>query len=157
MVLITFLIKFRLSFFSLAVFDLAPWLIWRIMSPLANNFLMLLLLVIALTRFWQFCSSKTFFPFNCERKLIICYSAIYYSWTSGSGIKTIFLGYFWCAWTLYWLRIRIKTAPLGFNRFWYGLLWSFGFGFFRASRIRTCSFTAACSCIYVSNFGVSIS
>ena len=97
------------------------------------------------------CPGKTFFPFNCERKLIICYSAIYYSWVSGSGIKTILLGYFWCAWILYWLRIRITTAP-----FRYGLLWGFGFGFFRASRIRTCSFTTVCSWICISNFGLSI-
>ena len=71
------------------------------------------------------CPGKTFVSFNCERKLVICYSAIYYSWTSGSQVKTIFLGYFWCVWTLYWLRIKIRTVPLGFNRFWFGHLWSF--------------------------------
>ena len=82
------------------------------------------------------CPGKTFFPFNCERKLVICYSAIYYSWTSGSGVKTIFLGYFWRVWTPYWLRIRIRTVPLGFNRYWYRQLWSFklrfGYRVFRA-------------------------
>ena len=100
---------------------------------------------------------KTFSPFNCEKKLVICYSAIYYCWTS--GVKTIFRRYFWRVWTPYWLRIRIRTVPLGFNRFWYVHLWSFrlrfGYRVFRASGIRTCSFTTDCSCICISNFGLS--
>ena len=33
------------------------------------------------------CPSKMFSPFNCERKLVICYSAIYYSQTSGSRLE----------------------------------------------------------------------
>ena len=106
------------------------------------------------------CPGKTFFPFNCERKLVICYSAIYYSWTSGYRVKTIFLGYFWHVWTPYSLRIRIRTVLLGFNRFWHGHLWSFRLRFrcrvFRASRIRACSFTKVCSCICISNFGLSV-
>ena len=105
------------------------------------------------------CPSKMFSPFNCERKLVICYSAIYYSQTSGSRVKTIFLGYFWRIWTLYWVRIRIGTVPLCFNRFWYRHLWSFrlrfGYRVFRAIWIRTCGFNAVCSCICISNFGLS--
>ena len=37
------------------------------------------------------CPGKTLFPFNCERN-VICYSAIYYSWTSGYGEKLFSLG-----------------------------------------------------------------
>ena len=103
---------------------------------------------------------KTFFPFNCERKLVICYSAIYYSWTYNSRVEATFLGYFWHVLTPYWLRVRIRTVLLGFIRFWYGHLWSlrlgFGYRVFRASRIRTCSFNTVCSCICISNFALSI-